>query len=106
MEHRPDFFFGAYMLNLIVTLLSLFGVLASIVIFEAAHREPPIVPIIAVGLACALLLPLFAYPFTFTLWAVVDLRSEPLELAEIAAALDKLDADRSRAAPTVEHSTL
>lgn len=106
MEHRPDFFFGAYILNLMVTLLALFAVLVSVVIFEAAQVEPPVVPIVIVGLSCATLLPLFAYPYTFTIWAVIDLRSEPLELREIADALDSLDADRAEEPSAVEHSRL
>ncbi len=104
MEHRPDFFFGAYILNLMLTLLALFFVLVTVVIFEAAQVEPPVLPLVLVGFACATVLPLFAYPYTFTLWAVVDLRSEPLELQEIADALDTLDADRSDEASPVEHS--
>lgn len=103
MEKRPDFFFGAYILNLMLTLVALFGVLLSVVICEAAHIDPPFLPIVIVGLGCATVLPLVAYPFTFTIWAVVDLWSEPLELREIAEALDELDADRTEEAATVEH---
>lgn len=101
MEHRPDFFFGAYILNLILTLVALFLLLLSVVVCEAAQVDPPFVPIIAIGLVIALGLPVGAYPFTFTLWAVVDLRTEPLELREIADALDNLDADRSAEAVPV-----
>lgn len=104
MEGRPDFFFGAYMLNLMVTLLALFGLLVTVVIFEAARIEPPVLPLVSIGVACATVLPLFAYPYTFTVWAVVDLRSEPLELQEIADAVDLLDADRSDEAVAVEHT--
>lgn len=106
MDHRPDFFFGAYILNLGLTLLSLFAVLVSVVIFEAARIEPPMVPIVIIGLSCATVLPLFAYPYTFMIWAVIDLQSEPLELQEIADALDSLDADRSDESSAVEHSRL
>lgn len=102
MEKRPDFFFGAYILNLLLTLLSLFGLLLSVVIFEAAHREPPVVAIMVIGALLAVALPVFAYPFTFTIWAVIDLRSEPLELQEIADALDRLGADPSDQPSTVE----
>ena len=94
MEDRPDFFFGAFTLNLILTLTALFFVLIFVVICEAAQIDPPMVAVMIAGLACATLLPVIAYPFTFTLWAVIDLQSEPLELQEIADALDSLDADR------------
>ncbi len=103
MEHRPDFFFGAYILNLILTLVSLFSLLIAVVIYEAAGVEPPLVPIVIIGVLIATVLPVAAYPFSFTVWAVVDLASEPLELQEIADALDKLDADRAEQDEAVEH---
>ncbi len=104
LERQSDFFFGAYMLNLLVTLGSLFGLMITIVIFEAAQQPPPLVPIVIIGLLCATVLPFLFYPYSFTLWAVIDLQSEPLELQEIADAIDNLDADRSEEASTVEHS--
>ncbi len=106
MEDRPDFFFGAYILNLMLTLGALFSVLVSMVIFRAAGMEPPLWTFISVGVVCATVLPVFAYPFTYTVWAVVDLRSEPLEVAEIAEALDRLDAAGTEDESMVEPSSL
>ena len=105
MEVRSDFFFGAYMLNLLFTLFALFAVLIFAVICEAAQLDPPVVPIVAVGLACATVLPFVCYPFSFTIWEVIELQSEPLALQEIADALDTLDADRAAAdTESAEHS--
>lgn len=104
LERQSDFFFGAYLLNLAVTLISLFSLLIVSVLFEAAQQTPPLVPIIAAGLFCAVILPLICYPYSFTMWAVIDLRTDPLKLREIANAVDKLDADRSEAEKTAEHS--
>lgn len=103
MEHRPDFFFGAYILNLIVTLLALFSLLISVVIFEATGTEPPLVPLIAIGVVISTVLPVVAYPFSFTVWAVVDLATEPLELSEIAGALDRMHEDRAEREAALEH---
>lgn len=103
MDHRPDFFFGAYILNLILTLLALFGLLIFVVICEAAQTEPPLVPVIVGGALIATLLPVIAYPFSFTVWAVVDLVSEPLELQEIADAVDKIEGDRVGQGTSLEH---
>lgn len=103
MEHRPDFFFGAYLVNLFITLLSMFGLMIFVVCCEAARVRPPLTAVGIAGLLVAFVLPVFLYPFTFTIWAVVDLRSEPLELQEIAEALDKLDADRSDETNPAEH---
>ncbi len=104
LERQSDFFFGAYMLNLCVTLFALFCVLASVVVFEAAQVPPPVIPIVVVGLFCATVLPLFLYPYSFTMWAVIDLRCEPLELHEIATAVDNLNEDQSADTSVTEHT--
>lgn len=93
MEKRPDFFFGGYLLNLIVTFAALFGLLIAMVIFAAAEKPIPVGPAVVLGLLCSVVLPLAFYPFSFTLWAVVDLHSEPLLLGEIADAVETLEAD-------------
>lgn len=91
IERADDFFFGAYLLNLTLTLLAMFFVLIFVVICEAARKQVPLVATVAVGLFCAIVLPIFCYPYSFTMWAVFDLRSDPLELIEIAKAVENLE---------------
>jgi len=42
------------------------------------------------GLAVAVVVPVVGYPFSYTIWAAIDLTMRPLEPAEVA------DADRHR----------
>ena len=91
IERADDFFLGAYLLNLPLTLAAMFLVLMFVVICGAAHKQVPLVPTIAVGLFFAIALPIIAYPYSFTMWAVFDLRSDPLELTEIAKAVENLE---------------
>lgn len=99
IERSEDFFLGAYLLNLMLTLIAMFCVLIFAVIFEAMNRPVPLVPFIAIGLVGAIGLPLFCYPYTFTMWAVFDLRSDPLELSEIARAVENLERDAAEQEP-------
>ncbi|HET8930649.1 MAG TPA: hypothetical protein VFN21_08335 [Acidimicrobiales bacterium] len=93
LDRDHDSFFGAYLLNLCVCFASLFGLLIACVIFEAARNPLPMGPVIGVGLFFAIGLPVLFYPFSYTLWAVADLRSDPLRLDEIVDAVDKIETD-------------
>lgn len=90
LDRDTDSFFGAYLLNMCVSFGSLLVLLVLLIVFEAAENPLPLGPVIGVGLFCALGLPVVFYPFGFTLWSVLDLRNVPLELEEIAAAVDRL----------------
>lgn len=95
LDREHDSFFGAYLLNLCVSFAALFGLLITCVVFEAARNPLPMGPVIGVGLFCAMLLPVLFYPFSFTLWAVADLHSDPLRLREIVDAADNVERDRA-----------
>jgi len=95
LDREHDSFFGAYLLNLCVSFAALFGLLIACVIFEAAQAPLPMVPVISVGVFFAVGLPVVFYPFSFTLWAVADLHSDPLRLGEIVDAADKIGRDRT-----------
>ena len=99
IERSEDFFLGAYLLNLMLTLGTMFLVLIFVVICEAAHKQVPIGPTLAVGLFCAIALPIICYPYSFTMWAVFDLRFDPLELTEIARAVENLEHDEASDEP-------
>lgn len=87
-EREAGFFLGAFTINLIVTLGALFLVLISAVLFGAAQEAVPVVPIVIIGLGCAVVLPVVFYPVSITLWAAFDLSADPLELDEIVEAVD------------------
>ena len=90
-KRDEGFFLGAFTLNLIVTLASMFLVLLWVVFREAAHPASPLIAPIVVGVVCAIALPIAFYPVSFTLWAAFDLSSNPLELSEIVDAVDAAD---------------
>lgn len=90
LDRENDSFFGAFLINLCVTFAALFGLLIAMVIFEAAERPLPVVPLIGVGLFIAVILPLLFYPFAFTLWVIIDLHSDPLRMSEIVDAADRV----------------
>ncbi len=101
LDREHDSFFGAYLLNLCVSFAALFGLLIACVVFEAAQNPLPMGPVIGVGLFIAVVLPVLFYPFSFTLWAVADLHSDPLRLGEIVDAADKIEQDRADEADAV-----
>ena len=82
-ERDPDFFFGAYVINLAITegLLLLFAIVPLIALL-AAGEDVDIVPIVVVGLAAAVLAPIAFYPFSRTIWAAVDLMLRPVGATE------------------------
>jgi uncharacterized protein (DUF983 family) len=83
-ERQPGFLLGALTMNTIVT----FGVVALVLIvgIVASYPDIAMVPILAVALPLAVIVPIVFYPFSYTLWAVIDLRMHPLEAAEVADA--------------------
>lgn len=104
LDRESDSFFGAYLLSLVVTFAAIFGLLIAMVIFQAAERPLPIGPTIGVGIFFTIGLPVLFYPFSFTLWTVVDLHNDPIKLAEIASAAERirdggLHADEEAGAP-------
>jgi uncharacterized protein (DUF983 family) len=83
-ERDPGFLVGALTMNTIVT----FGVLAVILVVGIVVTYPDIamVPILAVALPAMVVVPIVFYPFSYTLWAAVDLAMRPLEPGEVADA--------------------
>ena len=83
-ERQPGFLLGALTMNTIVT----FGALAAVLTVGIVVTYPDIamVPILAVAVPVAIVLPIVFYPFSYTLWAVIDLRMRPLEPDEVADA--------------------
>ena len=93
MRFRRDegFFLGAFTLNLIVTLFCMWLVLIWLVIKESMNASGSIRLPLIVGALCGTVLPVAFYPYSYSLWAVFDLSSAPLELKEITDAMDARD---------------
>ena len=71
-------------MNIIVT----FGVLAVVLAVMVAATVPDVAvgpTMIVMGLI-AVILPIIAYPFTYTLWLAIDLAAHPPNAAELAVA--------------------
>ena len=83
-ERQEGFAVGGMAINIMVTegLFLVFLVVALV----ATMPDPPLVPLMAVGLAINLVVPIVFYPFSKTIWAAVDLAMRPLDAAELAEA--------------------
>jgi uncharacterized protein (DUF983 family) len=83
-ERQPGFLVGALTINTIVT----FGLLAVVLVVGIVLSYPDIalVPILAAAAVVTVLVPIVGYPFSYTIWAAVDLTMRPLEPAEVADA--------------------
>jgi uncharacterized protein (DUF983 family) len=83
-ERLPGFSLGATTMNMMVT----FGLLAAVLVVGSVLSYPDIaaVPMLVASFAVALVVPIVFYPFSYTLWAAVDLAMHPLEPADLADA--------------------
>lgn len=86
-EREEGFFFGAYIVNLVITESVLFGVFLAYIGVHGAQGNSLVVSLVAACVA-ALVVPVVFYPFSRTLWAAIDLAFTPLELQEIIEAAD------------------
>jgi uncharacterized protein (DUF983 family) len=90
-EREEGFWFGAYNINLCMTLALLFFVFIWLIARQDSNAGASIVPPLLVGLFVCIPFPLIFYPVSKTLWAAIDLATSPLELREIIAALDAVE---------------
>jgi len=83
-ERQPGFLLGALTINTIVT----FGLLAMVLLVGSILSYPDIavVPMLIAAGAVAVVVPIVFYPFSYTIWAAVDLTMRPLDPAERADA--------------------
>lgn len=83
-ERQDGFLLGAVTINTIVT----FGLMAVALVGGLIATAPDFatVPVVVATVAVAVIVPIAFYPFSYTLWAAVDLKMRPLEPDEIADA--------------------
>jgi uncharacterized protein (DUF983 family) len=85
---EEGFFTGVYLVNFAVTEGLLFvALMAFVVVRGVAGINVPLLPLIGVGVAAAVLAPILFYPFAASTWAAIDLALRPLEPVEEADAL-------------------
>jgi uncharacterized protein (DUF983 family) len=77
VAHRdePDYFIGAYLVNLIVAELAAAIVCAIVVL--VTWPDTPWTAVLWLGATAAIISPLVFYPFTVTLWLAVDVFFRP-----------------------------
>jgi hypothetical protein len=75
---------GAVTMNTIVT----FGALGAVLVvgMVATYPEMPLWPILLPALLVCIVVPVVFYPYSYTLWAAIDLTMHPLTPAEVADA--------------------
>jgi uncharacterized protein (DUF983 family) len=91
-ERQAGFSLGATTINIIVT----FALIAAVLIVGSIVSYPDlaVVPMTIATVVIALVVPVVFYPFSYTLWAAVDLAMRPLEPAELADAAEHADTSR------------
>ena len=82
-EREEGFFLGAYVINLAVAqaLVILLAVVPAIVLLNA-DADVSLWPVLAAGVAAAVLAPLLFYPWSKTLWVAIELIMRPLGASE------------------------
>jgi uncharacterized protein (DUF983 family) len=83
-ERQAGFMLGAMTINTIVT----FGCLAAVLVVGmlATYPDVAVFPLVVLSIAVAVIVPLAFYPFSYTLWAAIELKMKPLDAAESADA--------------------
>ncbi len=91
-EREPGFFVGAYLINFAIAEGFLFVMLMGFILWKAGHPDAGLVPALVIGFAIGVIGPILFYPYARTIWSAIDLAMTPLELAEIVAAADAVEA--------------
>jgi uncharacterized protein (DUF983 family) len=84
-ERQDGFVLGTVTINTIVT----FGCIAAVMVVGIVATYPDIatLPVTLAAVAVGAVVPIVFYPFSYTIWAAVDLAMRPMEPAEEADAL-------------------
>ena len=85
-ERAEGFVLGAYTLNFGLAIVVITLTLFAWIFVQNANPDASAVPIVIVGLAGAVVLPLAFYPLSRSLWAAMELAMEPLTAEQLADA--------------------
>ena len=83
-RNTEGFMTGSMTMNIIVTFILIIGTL--VVATIVTYPDLPVVPVVALLLAIAIVMPLFFHPMSCTVWLAVDLAMRPPTDAELADA--------------------
>lgn len=75
------FMTGAMTMNIIATFFLI--TVTMVVVFVITFPDPPVVPLVALLLGIAVVVPLALRPVTYTVWSAVDLLMHPPEANEL-----------------------
>ncbi len=89
-RREEGFELGPLTINTVVTFLVLTVVMT--VSFVLTSPDIPVLPLVAGCAAIAVVLPVVLYPFTYTVWLVLDLAARPPDAAELAEARSAAEA--------------
>ena len=89
-ERQEGLAVGGMGINIIVT-EALFGIFLVTSLFLTVP-DVPVLPLVLVGLAMNLVIPIVFYPFSKTIWAAIELMMRPLEPHEELEAMVHRDA--------------
>jgi uncharacterized protein (DUF983 family) len=85
-EREPGFFVGAYLINFAISIVALFVLCMAFVAVKASDADAGYVGFLVAGFIIAIVLPVFCYPFSRTIWSAIDIGMTPLEPTEEAEA--------------------
>ena len=85
-EREPGFFVGAYLINFAVVIVLLFVACMGFVAWKAIDEEAGVMVPLLICLAVSLVVPVFFYPFSRTIWASLHIGGSPIEPHEVEAA--------------------
>jgi uncharacterized protein (DUF983 family) len=88
-RREEGFELGPVTINTIITFLVLTVVMTTA--FIVTLPDTPVLPLVLVCGAIAIVLPIVLYPFTYTVWLVLDLVARPPDAAELADAVSALE---------------
>jgi uncharacterized protein (DUF983 family) len=91
-EREEGFFLGAFVINSGTTLIALAAFIA-IGVAKTLPNPPP-GKLAVVGLLVAVVVPVFFYPFSRTIWAAIHLWMQPLSEDEVETAAEATARDR------------
>lgn len=80
-EREPGAYIGAIGINTIVSFGALLITIVALLV--ATYPEMPAAPIMGASVAVAVIVPLFFYPFSRTIWLAIDLGMNPLRSGEV-----------------------
>jgi hypothetical protein len=91
-QREPGEWLGSWFLNICAAQVLVLGfVVVGVAVF---HPRPPVVALGVIGLAVAVLFPLWFFPYSRTIWVAISLAMRPLELSEGVDPHWELEAER------------